>query len=665
MGRRNVSVTMAVMLGMGVAGLSTGATNDEDAASAEAAPVVRLGEIVVTAGDEERNVLLNPTLESASLEIATSTVDSEMMTRFDATVLTEALEIAPGVFTETRGRKEKQLSSFRGQLYPYPDYAFNSVWQRQFWELPCFFPAIAIDRVEILRSGGAIMVGPNSGLVGAINLVPRRFDEETWLLDVQAGSYGTWRASLLRGDRLENGDYTVGVSSYSTDGPDGENAAEHFHSAFGTVGWLPYDRMSVELTAFGMVGERELRTAQDPGLLSLQNQAEEFSPMTSYGAVLRTLYVHQSDASTELSGGYIERRYDNTRIRPGQPEYTHDDDDWEYNLGLMHSRALSDDNVVRIGLQYNHWVSPDGKRFFVGNRMDVETFSVVAMDEHRWEKLEIDGGVRATRSYYHDYVDTTFNVAGQKLTGRAISDEWADPAVTGTLGAKYRVDDDITLYSHAAVGRVDAPPGAVSDGAAGLDAENRTLLDGGVRLGNERVGVFSAGLFVAVRDSAVVLDATQVTEDGDTFNTYLNKDIRQYGLELEARSARITNTLRLFCSLTVMESEQASGDDWNAYREIPNTIAEFGVLADYGRLDFSIFGKYVGKYENKRFAENGEYQPLGDFVDLNVTAGVTLNREKAARVYVSLENVLDDEYSTVVGYPDYGFQVFAGIRSEL
>jgi outer membrane cobalamin receptor len=226
------------------------------------------------------------------------------------------------------------------------------------------------------------------------------------------------------------------------------------------------------------------------------------------------------------------------------------------------------------------------------------------------------------------------------------------------------VNDGITLYAHAAVGQVDAPPGAVSEEDVDLDTETRTLLDAGVRLADERLGSVSAGLFGASRDRAVVLDSTRVTDDGDTFNIYVNKDIRQYGLELEARSTRIANILRLLCSVTIMESEQDDDGRWREYREIPNQVGECGVLVDVGRFDLSIFGKYVGAYENKRFAEDGEYHPLGDFVDLNVTAGVTLNRERGTRVYVSLENVLDDEYSTVVGYPDYGFQAFAGIRSE-
>ena len=304
------------------AGFAADQDTDQESPAARQAPsdrVVRLGEVVVVAPREERDLLTTPSIESASLNISMSTVDEETIRLLDAGTLTEALDIAPGLFTEERGRKEKQLSSFRGQIYPYPDFAVNGVWQRSFWEVPSFFPAAAIGRIEVLRSGGAIMVGPNSGLVGAINVVPRRFEEPTAMLDVQSGSYETRRASAVAGNRLSKGDYTVGASYHAIEGPGGENAAEQFTSLFGAAGWDPVDNLHVELTAFGLTGERELRQIEDPGLTALQTREEEYSPYTSYGGILRTLWKHSDRASTEINAGYMYRSGDYHRRDPGKP----------------------------------------------------------------------------------------------------------------------------------------------------------------------------------------------------------------------------------------------------------------------------------------------------------------------------------------------------------
>jgi hypothetical protein len=400
-------------------------------------------------------------------------------------------------------------------------------------------------------------------------------------------------------------------------------------------------------------------------MLSFQQRTEEFSPCSSYGAILRTLVTH-ADASTEIDAGYAYRSADYRQERPDNPVVAYRERDWEFNTGIIHARRLAEANTLRVGAQYNHWVCPDGKRFFVGRRMDVETVSGVIMDEQQWERLTLDAGLRITRSFYHDYTDTIFDIAGARLASQAVTDEWGDEVLTGTMGARYRLTDTAALYAHAAIGAVDAPPGAVSETAAGLERETRQVFDAGISLEHPKRGRLEAGTFVTLRQDAVLLTSTMTTATGDdTFNTYANNDVRQYGLELEGRSVPLLEVFSLFGNVTVMDSEKRTAGEWAGYREIPNVIAAAGVSAEWDRFDLNLYGKYVGKYENRRFAEDGQYHPLGDFVDLNLTAGVSLGRERATRVYVALENLLDDEYSTVIGFPDYGFQLFCGLQHEL
>ena len=660
---------------MAIAGLfliATVVANGEDATGVSAQPasltnkpIMHLGDILVVASRETRDLLATPTLESASLDIATATVDTEDIRLQNAESLVDALDFSTGILTERRGRKEKELTSFRGQIYPYPDFALNGVWQRAFTEIPSFFPAAAIDRIEILRSGGAIMVGPNSGLVGAFNVIPRRFDELTTLFDLEGGKYNTYQSSLVHGNRLNGADYTVGANYYSTEGPKDENAAERFGSLFGTAGLDLTDNLHLEFTGYGLTGKRELRLIQDPGRKSFQNRKnEEFSPFTSYGGILRALMKHDDQASTEFDAGYVRRNedYHYQPKDPTQPEVQHDDLDWEYNAGVIHARRIGDANTLRLGAQYNHWICPDGKRYYVGNRMDVETLSGVIMDEQQWDRLTMDAGLRLTQSYYHDYTDASFNITGAKLSNHAIENEWAKPVPTGTIGAKYQLARPTALYAHAAIGSMDAPPGAVSETTNSLNRETRIILDGGISLKEAAVGSLKAGLFATFRQDAILLTQTVVMEDDDTFNTYANNDVQQYGVELECRSAQICGIFTLFGNATVMDSQRLTAGSWSSYREIPHVIAAAGVNSLIGRVDVNLFGKYVSSYENKRFAEDKQYHDLGNFVNLNLTAGVSLGKERATRVYASLKNLLNDKYSTVVGFPDYGFQAFAGVQ---
>lgn len=652
-----------------LAALSSVANTANEAAEGTVRPpgkhFILLGEIVVAARQVERNPLATPNIEAESLNIAASVVEGEAIRAQNAGNLAEAIDMSTGVFTETRGRKEKNLSSFRGQIYPYPDFAINGVWQRSFWEVPSFFPAAAIGRIEMLRSGGAIMTGPNAGLVGVINVVPRRFDQQTTLLDLQGGSYGAIRSSAVHGNRLPGHDYTIGISGYSTDGPEHENAAERFGTLFGTWGWAPSEDLSLDFTGYGLTGKRELRRIQDPGRKDMQRWTEEFSPYTSYGGVLRALLTHDDYASTSLDLGGVLRSADYSRRVPNQPDTEHLERDWEYNAGVIHARSLIDDNVLRLGFQYNRWTCPDGKRYFVGKRMDVDTLSVVVMNEHEWDRLVMNAGARLTRAWYRDYTDTTFNITGDRLSGHRIENEWGDPALTGTMGAGYRLDHGMMLYAHAAMGSLEAPPGAVSETDAPLDREGRLILDGGISVENPALGSAKLGLFAAMRENAVLLTDTRIDREGEFFNTYANADIRHYGLEMEWRSAELLNVFTLFGNATAMNSKRSDGNGWTSYGEIPDIIASAGMSAAAGRYDISLFGKYVSRFENKRFAEDGEYHDLGEFVDLNLTMGAGLGRDRATRIRASLKNLLNDKYSTVIGYPDYGFQAFIGLEHRM
>ena len=654
-----------ITLGLITSAVNVTLANEETAADPDTNRVARLGEILVVGDRDARDLLANPSLESASLDIAVSTVDSEAIRLRNAATLTEALDLSTGVFTEQRGRKEKQLSSFRGQIYPYPDFALNGVWQRAFWEIPAFFPAVAIDRIEVLRSGGAILTGPNSGLVGAINIVPRRFDEPSTIFDVQGGRFNTFRSSVVHGDRFDKGDYTIGGSFYRTSGPSHENAAEHFTTLFGTGSWEPNDELRFEMTGFFLRGERELRRIKPPGANNLRNRLEEYSPITSYGLLLRTLVKHSEVSSTEFDIGYVGRDADFNNRVGNKPVAKNREEDREFNLGLIHAYKLSPDNTLRAGLQYNHWYCPNGKRHFVGNRMNVHTLSAVVTDEHEWDRLTLDGGLRLTRSWYRDYAERTFAITGENLSGRTISNEWGEPALTTTLGAKYRLDPPLSLYGHVAFGHVDVPAGAVSESGSKLDRENRLILDGGVMAEQAGYGTLKFGGFITYRNNALLLNDTKVSKDGELFNTYGNSDVRQYGLEMEGQTEKVADLFSLFFNATVMNSQSKNSGSWRRHREIPQAILAAGLNFNYKRLDVNLYGKHVSRFKNRRFSVDGQERPLGDYVDLSLTAGLTLGRERRTRIYASLDNLLDDHYSTVIGYPDYGFRCMIGLQHKM
>ena len=503
--------------------------------------------------------------------------------------------------------------------------------------------------------------------MGAINLIPRRFDDRTTVLDLSYGKYDSFHTSVVTGDSTENAYYTMGGTWWSTDGPDDENATERMLSFFAHGGIELPDGLRLEATAFYARGHRELRRAQPPATPNNIAKVQQFDPNTYFGGTLRAILEHSENASTELTLGYV-RRDPVVDTLSDNPPTAVDESDWEYLAGLVHAHRLAEGNTLRVGVQWNQWVCPEGKRSYVGSEMDVHTVSGFVIDEQQVGALTLDAGLRYTRSYYNKYTHRTFNIVGDNLRSYPVENEWDDPLLTATIGAKYELSETTQIFAHLAAGTIDAPPAATTDVGESLASETRFMLDAGVRFDLPEWGMLKIGGFLTDRRDAITIirDEDDNTTDRDGVDIYANRDMRHYGVELEARSAKLWGKVEIFASATFMDSVEREGGDYDNRKEIPDQIITAGVYGEFGRFDINLFGKYVSRYENSRFTPKVNRKPvyydLGDFTDINLTVGYSFGDERQTRFYVALENLLDDEYSTVNGYPDYGFQASAGLR---
>jgi hypothetical protein len=291
--------------------------------------------ITVTAPAVVRNLLATPAAESASLEIATSTVDATQIRQQNSATLTDAIQYAPGVHIETRGRKYKSFTSFRGQIYPYPTYSLDGIWQREFNELAYVLPASQIGQVDLLRSSGALFSGMGD-ITGVIQVKPRRYEKKTTAVEGEIGTHNSMRFGVVQGDTTSNGWYTVGANTMQTDGPGGRNAAERAHSVYGFGGAQVNDRLTLEGQFFFIKGSREFMTPDPngPALDSLKNREEEYDPFSAYHIGGKAIWTQSPSATLEVSAGYTERNYQYKRkvIDPTQKpktDVTTDEDDYE------------------------------------------------------------------------------------------------------------------------------------------------------------------------------------------------------------------------------------------------------------------------------------------------------------------------------------------------
>ena len=627
-------------------------------------PAVQGREIVVEASMLRRNPVARPGVEPVGLGASISTVSSNTLARMRPTTVTDALVFAPGSWTETRGRKVKQFTSFRGQTYPYPDYALDGLWFREFHELPYFFPAAELERIEVVRSSAALLKG-NSGLAGVINLVPRRYDTRHTYLEVEAGEFDTLNGYLTHYEPMGRGGLRVGLGHSQTDGPKAFGAERRETLSLGFDQRLS-DEVEVEAYGFVLDGERELVPADAPAGGRFRNSRESFDPVQSVIGALRLRYRPDERKTTELSVWGSDRRAEFKQEDTTTGGHTsHDDDDYEYGAQILQALTLGQNNILRVMGLYHHWVAPDGKRYFTGRRADIETLAAAVVDEHTWDNLTVDAGVRVAREHINEFGGFAIEGSGRGFGDVApIIDDWAEPLYRANVGLRYAATDRATLYGNYAYGEVDPRDGAMSPDGRMLDAEQRHTLDGGVQITGGWIEVLKLGGFYVWRNDAIRLSGgTYVDPSGLELEYYENRDSEQYGVELECRTRPLWGHAGLFADGLFMQSRVADdAGDMQDDAEIPDEVINAGVYLDVGRTDLNVFAKYVGSYENNRFAADGEPKPLGDYVDIGITAGITLGRERRTRLYAKVQNVTNDEYSTVVGYYDAGRRVSAGVQ---
>ena len=346
----------------------------------------------------------------------------------------EALKYVPGGLIETRGRKVKQFFSVRGQKYPYPDYAINGIWQKEFRELPYFFSSSDIESIKIIRSSAALLTGL-SGLAGVIDLQTREYDSLETSLELEYGSFESFHGQLSQGGKFGDFSYAAGAGYDRTSGPEEMHAEEKMMNIHGRFKWQPASSLFIAGNVFYMNGMRQLSKAVPPANQKYIGFIQTYDPLRTTLVNLKTYYRPATWASTELQLFYAGRKpvfFDEVKDTRTK-EY-----DFEWGLNLIQSLAVSDANTLRFGGLYNHWLAPDGKRFYAGRKCDTETISFVVTDEQQIGPAVIDAGIRWTRTFMNEY--GAFNIEGSGGAFKSVDpivDEWQPSVIQVNTGFRF------------------------------------------------------------------------------------------------------------------------------------------------------------------------------------------------------------------------------------
>ncbi len=622
-------------------------------------PPVEQGDRPIFIALPPRDLVKRPLTESAGLDTATTVVGREEIRWLDAYSVIDALKYTPGAWTERRGRKVKQFFSVRGQRYPYPTYVIDGAWQREFHETNYFFNAATIERIEMVRSSSALLLGPG-GMTGLVHIIPRTYTKQETRLDVEYGSDNTWLGNVSHGNVVgKKLSYGVGIGYRHTDGPSHENAEENITNFFGRLVYRPTKPLTLSLKAYSYTGDRELQLAEPPATGTLQTRRDSYDPICMYMVVGKARYEASDRASTEITTSYAHRRLYGHRV--GSADWI--ERDYEYGSRVIQSLKIGDNNTLRFGGMFNHWVSPTGKRFYVGRRGELGTYSGVIVDEHDFGKLDVNVGYRLTRTRIDKFGGLNVEGVAGPLSTVLIENEWEDPLQTLTAGASYALSDVWSLHGNLALGQIAAKPGMVDAQLGRPGAERRTKFDLGIKGQWKSFGEASLTGFYVHQKDAALLSGQKVTVNGDDYGLYENADRDSYGIELDVRTRRFDSGFQFFFNAVAMQTRRQGADgDWMRDKEVPECILGGGVSWLWKGLEISLLTKHVASYENDRFLPGGsDPASLGAFTDLDAKVTYHFGEDRQHYVFFGLENICNKKYSTVAGYPDEGRRFKTGL----
>ncbi len=630
--------------------------------------LVEIDSVAIT-GIRERNYMSFPTLEPKSIEPVISKVTRKEIIKQGAITLIDAMKFIPGALTETRGRKVKHFFSVRGQKYPYPDYAINGIWQREFEEMPYFISASNIEEVEIIRSSAALITGL-SGLVGVINIKTREYNKPETSTELEYGTFNTLHSHVSHGAKREKFSYAAGIGYDKTDGPDQKNAAEGIGSLYCRFDWYPSEKLIVSTNLYCLDGKRELALAEEPAATRFRKEISSYDQIRSTLSNLRLNYKPNDKTSTEVQIYYTDRKpilkveNINTKEIIETSEKDH-----EWGINLIQALNLSENNTLRFGGLYNHWVAPNGKRFYVGRPCDLETISGVLADEHNFGSITVDGGIRWTKTYMNEYGAFNINGSGKLFSQvEPVVDEWQPANLQVALGFTLNLSTNWSVFYHSATGKIKPREGSLDENLIEPQDEIRTKFDLGFQSNWKQTGKITLTGFFVTQKNAIVYSGETYEQNGIIMELYKNRNEDHFGLEAEALSPKLFNNFSAFLNLTAMQSRKEEDGQMKKNIEFPEIITNGGILFAKSGIDFNLYWKYVSKFESNRFVQQVQrkpiiFAPLGDYFTIDISTGYKFGSIVSTRIYLKIQNLTDNKYSTVAGYPDFGRRFSFGINT--
>ena len=487
-----------------------------------------------------------------------------------------------------------------------------------------------IDRIEVVRGPQSTLYGPRA-LAGVIQIFTKQGSGMPGIsASAEGGSYDTFREALQSDGKIGSFDYSVGASRLDTENARPNNNYRNT-VALTDVGWSPDDQLRI--------GSLFMYSVSDIGL---PNTIFDPRPIDHFLTERWLIGPHINWQATDWWEHKFIFAYDHERQLndPNQDGF------------LGPTRALFERTQIdyQDNLRPTSWLTLTSGLFYsrvnAGQERPFVLFGPSFISDHT---EEIAGFLQATAD-----IDNLIFVAGGRFDHfNQFGGVW-----TYRFASSYKIDKtNTTLHSSAATGF--SPPSSqdkIFGNNFGLKPERDFGWDIGVeqRLWENRVTV-GATYFHN--------DLSNVIGFNGLFDTLNLGAAETQGLEAELRAQPIAD-LVFRASYTYLEAEKTSSKDISQLqgarlpRRPRNEVYISGSYLWCKKLRTTIEAKFVNAREELNFG--GPNFDIEDYSFVNIAAEYEVNLHMS--IFGRIDNLTNEHYSEVFGFPALGRAAYAGVK---
>lgn len=544
------------------------------------------------------------------------------------------------------------------------------------------YPLDNVERVEVMRGPGSVLYG-GSAMGGVINVITRRGrGDASGSVQGQYGSFDASRVSagVSGGLKDDVGGYSLAVRSvsrgnYSAPGHgEYENTAYNDRAASGSVTYRPSTSHEFNL----MANYFNVYDTGSPDAVYNPASDQKVEDTNAQAALSYDGKAPSSDLAWHLSG-YAARH---------EREFTdaawYDDSLYDTStLGARGHFSLPTFSFGRftLGGEYTaieeeHEGGP-GTSGIYSPDFEYDIYALFAEETVEWNRLSLVLGAR-----YDNYgVKTRKNKAYTDVE----SDRKDFDHLTWRAGASYSALDWLSL--RASVGTAFVAPradklsskysfwGQQYIGNENLDPETSTTYEGGLDMA---YGGFNGALTYFVSDYEDAITTERTTVDGDpNWTTWTNSEGRRIaGLEWfldythSFAMGQTTFAVRPYLNGSYLTDRKERDSDLTDARgtDIPLSVSEYslttGVELGYDDwISLDVWGYFAGPQKIMDYDMNSsDYMQVVDKDGFNVfSARLSVRPMEHLKTWLQLDNVFDEKYAYVDGYPMPGAGVSVGL----